>query len=322
MVQKRIFYVARKSLLTNGCFACHDIPGTGRCQADRAQPDRMGTQGHRATCLRARRAVHPGNAAARALLARRADRATALTTVRYFWEELQSQSRIGFMFQKLSEPRSFDFQETQNKKYTARLRMPQFPLTPAQREAVMTFVLGLVSDPPTEQFAYQPDQRTRALIDGQRSAEQVPVSRLSRVRAGNLAACLPGGQRRRAERSRRRIPLLGSRATRPSWPRRGKQTAEDLRTATIQGMPALGDDGRAAIFDEEEFPLEDEQEDAQFDPQRLMYGFDLWLPTVLDGWPYQVGDGSLVIPSRQSATAAAILRRSTREVPAAARGRT
>ena len=44
--------------------------------------------------------------------------------------------------------------------------------------------------------------------------------------------------------------------------------------------------------------LEDE-DDAQFDPDRLRYGFDLWLPSVLDGWPYQVGEGSLVIPSRQ-----------------------
>ena len=30
-----------------------------------------------------------------------------------------------------------------------------------------------------------------------------------------------------------------------------------------------------------------------------MYGFDLWLPSVLDGWPYQLGEGSLVIASRQ-----------------------
>ena len=84
----------------------------------------------------------------------------------YFWDELQSQSRIGFIFQKLSEPRSFDFQDTRNKKYTARLQMPQFPLSPAQREAVITFVLGLVSDPPTEKFAYPPDERTEALLDG------------------------------------------------------------------------------------------------------------------------------------------------------------
>ena len=67
-------------------------------------------------------------------------------------------------------------------------------------------------------------------------------------------------------------------------------------------MPALGNDGRAAMFDDEEFPLE-EEEDEPFDPERLMYGFDLWLPSVLDGWPYQVGEGSLVIavaPDRSS----------------------
>ena len=54
----------------------------------------------------------------------------------------------------------------------------------------------------------------------------------------------------------------------------------------------------AAIFDEEEYPLEEEG-DAEFDPQRLLYGFDLWLPAVIDGWPYYVGDGTQVLAAEQ-----------------------
>ena len=63
-------------------------------------------------------------------------------------------NRIGFIYQKLKEPRSYDFEKTENKRYNERLRMPQFPFTREEREAVITFVLGLVADPPREKYVY------------------------------------------------------------------------------------------------------------------------------------------------------------------------
>ena len=44
-------------------------------------------------------------------------------------------------------------------------------------------------------------------------------------------------------------------AARPTGP------ARDLRTALIRGMPAIGIDGRAVIFDDEEFPLSEEEDE-------------------------------------------------------------
>ena len=55
--------------------------------------------------------------------------------------------------QKLRMPRSFDFGTTKTKRYDERLRMPKFPFDAAQREAVMTFILGLTSEPPSSTYA-------------------------------------------------------------------------------------------------------------------------------------------------------------------------
>jgi hypothetical protein len=215
----------------------------------------------------------------------------------YFRDELQSQSRIGFIFQKLSEPRSYDFQETQNKKYTARLQMPQFPLDPVQREAVITFVLGLVSDPPTEQFAYVPGERTRALLDGKEVLSKYNCRGCHLVEAESWQLAFPAD-------------AFGQQLQQPTFPFVAQPVDEselitsrqtdrrDLRSAIVRGMPAVGGDGRAAIFDDEEFPLE-EEEDEKFPLEKLQYAFDLRQPAALDGWPYQVGERSLLIASRR-----------------------
>jgi hypothetical protein len=61
-------------------------------------------------------------------------------------------------------------------------------------------------------------------------------------------------------------------------------------------MPALSNDGLPMIFDEEEFPIE-EEEDETFELDRLIYPIDLWQSAAIDGHPYQVGDGSLDVPA-------------------------
>jgi hypothetical protein len=63
-------------------------------------------------------------------------------------------------------PRSFDFAATKTKRYDERLRMPLFPFDAEQREQVMTFVLGLTSEPPAEQYIYNPGPREQAIVAG------------------------------------------------------------------------------------------------------------------------------------------------------------
>jgi hypothetical protein len=63
-------------------------------------------------------------------------------------------------------PRSFDYQTTKTKRYDERLRMPRFPFSAEQREAVMTFVLGLTNEAPDARYIYKPTPRQKAIVDG------------------------------------------------------------------------------------------------------------------------------------------------------------
>jgi hypothetical protein len=56
--------------------------------------------------------------------------------------------------------------KTQNKSYNERLRMPRFNLADDEREAIMTFVLGLTAESPGKEYVYQPNERQRAIMDG------------------------------------------------------------------------------------------------------------------------------------------------------------
>ena len=61
-----------------------------------------------------------------------------------------------FAWQKIRQPRSYDFEKVETKGYDERLRMPQFPFDQEQIEAITTFVLGLVAEPPVEKYLYRP----------------------------------------------------------------------------------------------------------------------------------------------------------------------
>ena len=89
----------------------------------------------------------------------------------YYERALNHGNRIGFIYQKLREPRSYDYEKTENKKYNDRLRMPEFPFDNEEREAVITFVLGLVAEPPTEKYVYKPSERDRTIIAGKQVLE-------------------------------------------------------------------------------------------------------------------------------------------------------
>jgi len=108
----------------------------------------------------------------------------------YFWDDCRRRAGLVFIFQKLSERGALDFQDTQKQEITARLRMPQFPLSPAQREAVMTFVLGLVRIRPRTVCVSA--RRTHAALTNGRSVTHFNAA-VSCVRAGNLALAFPAG---------------------------------------------------------------------------------------------------------------------------------
>jgi cbb3-type cytochrome oxidase cytochrome c subunit len=203
-IERQLEYVARRSLGRYGCFGCHDIPGYetakpigtalanwGRKDPSQLAFENVGTflathgidgtgaahgEHHGAESERESAGVGTtsevsvesadeshggGHAHGLDPLSDEFDPDTA-----YFLQSLNSHQRNGFLWQKLRMPRSFDYETTRNKRYDERLRMPKFPFTAAEREAVMTFILGLTSEAPAERYIYKPDPRQEAIVQG------------------------------------------------------------------------------------------------------------------------------------------------------------
>ncbi len=140
----KLLYLGERSISRLGCFGCHTIPGYENAKpigtalndwgiklparldfghikeylTDQEQPE--DTQGNRDG------------------------------TDLFYQEKVMHETRMGFLYQKLHRPRSYDYLKKSEKYKTwdDRLRMPQFAWAndPAAVEEVMTFVLGLTNE--------------------------------------------------------------------------------------------------------------------------------------------------------------------------------
>ncbi len=176
-VNKILRFVGSRTVRKYGCFACHDVPGMetakpiGTALADwgRKEPSKIAFnqigQFVKHTDPDVVVAGPGGEPHLQLEGMKNKDKA-------FFLHALLGHHREGFLWQKLRAPRSFDYEMTQNQRYDERLRMPQFPFDDKQREAVMTFVLGLVAEPPADQFVYQADPRQKALNSGRAVIEK------------------------------------------------------------------------------------------------------------------------------------------------------
>jgi mono/diheme cytochrome c family protein len=118
----------------------------------------------------------------------------------YFYESLLHHGRAGFLWQKLRQPRSYDYEKTETKGYDERLRMPKFPFSEEDIEAIATFVLGLVAEPPSDEYLYQPQGPALARIEGERLLEKYNCAGchmldMPRVRYGENLKQLVGATR-------------------------------------------------------------------------------------------------------------------------------
>jgi len=182
---KLLNYVGRRTISKYGCSGCHDIPGfedakpigTGLADWGRKGADKLAFEqisqfiasghgggnhgdGHA-------KEEHEEPAAEEAADAHHElDYMSMDPDEGFFMEKLMGHERTGFIWQKLRAPRSYDFKKTENKGYNERLRMPQFGFNEKQIEQVITFVLGLVAEPPATQYVFQPTPRRQAIVEG------------------------------------------------------------------------------------------------------------------------------------------------------------
>ncbi|MFM7108176.1 MAG: hypothetical protein ACKOZU_06190, partial [Planctomycetaceae bacterium] len=209
----------------------------------------------------------------------------------WFVQKLVGHEREGFLWQKLRAPRSYDFKKAENKTYNERYRMPQFPFDQGQREAVMTFVLGLVAEPPAAQYVHTPSPREQARLDGLVVAERFNcggchVLRMDRwdvrYRPESLGAAPAIAD----------YPFLTPHFSPQDVAKSLVTDRQGRRRAELVGMPVLdAATGKPQLVDEDGVPIEPGDPEAV--PHRPI---TLWRDTLVDGEPRQVGGPNVVVP--------------------------
>jgi hypothetical protein len=213
-------------------------------------------------------------------------------TADYYRHALLAGNRIGFIYQKLKEPRSYDYEKTENKRYNERLKMPQFPFDVEERQAIITFVLGLVAEPPREKYLFQPNTRRAALIAGQQVLEKY-----------NCAGChILHGEKWQVsynpgdfgpQQEAKVFPYLRPHFSPAELAAAAEPDFANRLHATLTGLPTLDkNDGKPMLFDPDGLALEP---DAEYTRAELRSAIDLWQPTILDGSPYLTGQSPVTV---------------------------
>jgi hypothetical protein len=318
--ENKLLYVGEKTISKYGCHGCHDIPGfetakpIGTALSDwgRKDPARLafehiaeyvnhghGHANHAAAEHTAGAAGATGEAteSGESPVAAHAPADSAATAPaggtideQFYINRLLEQDRTGFIWQKLKEPRSYDYGKARNKdSYNDRLRMPLFPLTDEEREAVITFVLGLVAEPPAYEFVYHPNDQQRALIEGHKALVDFNCIGCHIVEAEKWTLEIPSGTiEEQPSDPTQTFPFMPHQFTTEEIEASAKPNLmRGTITARVQGMPDLNSNtGMPRVLDEEGDEVEDT---SNYDPSTLIHPFELWRPTLIDGHAYQVG---------------------------------
>ncbi len=140
--EEKLMFLGEKTISRLGCFGCHNIKGF-----ENAKP--IGTP------LNGWGIKSPTKLDYAHILEYlddqpEDDKGARDGTDPYYQEKLADHTRMGFLYQKIHRPRSYDYRKTDEdlKAWDDRLRMPQFAWAddPAAVEEVMTFVLGLTGE--------------------------------------------------------------------------------------------------------------------------------------------------------------------------------
>lgn len=207
------WYIGRKAINRLGCFGCHDLPGfetakpigTALNDWGKKDPERLAFEDadifvrdhYNIVQLR----NDPNDPKKRAADWHAQNGKQPYEKV--YAEAVNHHRREGFLHQKLMEPRSYDFHRIRT--WDDRLRMPQFRFARTKkrdgesdevyqarqefeeaeaREAVMTFILGLVADPMPLKYLNQPAPDRLAEVKGHQVLDKFNCAGCHRVRPG------------------------------------------------------------------------------------------------------------------------------------------
>lgn len=157
--EAKLVVLGQKTIARLGCFGCHEIPGF-----EKAKPIGVGLADwgrkdpHKIAFENINEYVQT-NPEAKAFYEKE----------QYYAWALGHHQREGFLMQKLREPRSYDYEKI--RRWEDRTRMPQFNLTDEEREALATFVLGLVGETINRKYVYAPPPAKDAEVRGRNLLE-------------------------------------------------------------------------------------------------------------------------------------------------------
>ena len=325
--KQKLMYIGSKTIAKYGCFGCHDIPGfenakpIGAALADwgRKDPSKLAFE-HIMEYLHEGHG-HGGHGGGHAVEGESAehdddegheyedadsghdadghddhDGHEVEIDEAFYVQKIAEHDRAGFAWQKLKEPRSYDYEKARNKDFNERLRMPLFPFNDEEREAVVTFVLGLVADPPAHQFVYHPDEKQQALIAGRKVLDKYNCMGCHVLEAERWELTYNAGQLSPPSGGEAGYPFMKTVVSAADLEKSG--TADPRLgtfSSTIHGLPAVDDDGLQIIRDDELDPI-DLEDIADYDPNSLIYSFQLWKPTLIEGKAVEAGPPAMDLP--------------------------
>jgi cbb3-type cytochrome oxidase cytochrome c subunit len=266
--REQLVELGRQTIARRGCYGCHEIAGFEK------EP-LIGP------------ALHDWGRKAESLLAfeRVAEFAAAQPSAGdddgFYAAAIRAGRRAGFAWQKLLAPRSFDYQLAERKPPGEWLRMGRFRFTPAEREAIVTFLLGLVAEPPAEKYLPRPSPPRQAIIAGRKVLDQYACDTCHTLAMERWTLMIPGmrwpAPAATAEYDFARPQLSAEQlAASTVCDRRGRVRVE------VVGMPRVDAAGR---------PVEDEDDDG-----RPICFFTLWEPAAITGRIWPVGGRELTVP--------------------------
>ncbi|MCR4411685.1 MAG: c-type cytochrome, partial [Thermoguttaceae bacterium] len=273
--EKKLRYVGRRTIRKRGCVGCHDVPGLE--DALPIGPALSGWGRKRESLLafeQVRRFV---------TLRDGGDQPPDDPQQGFFREALMAGRREGFLWQKLGQPRSFDYQKAGSRGFDEQLRMGRFTLTNAQREAIITFILGLVSEP-AENRLPRFDARRRAIVEGRKVLDKYACATCHTLELERWTIEFDPEQFP-APPASQDYPFLKPQLAAGVVADSKRTDLRGLCRSELVGMPQWNAQGKL-----------EETEDDEGNPQ---YAFLLWEPAALGGNIWPVGSAGVLVSDRQ-----------------------
>jgi mono/diheme cytochrome c family protein len=206
------WYVGKKAIARLGCFGCHNLPGFDYAKPigtplndwGRKDPERLAFEDIE-NFVKDHYQIVDSLTTKKGRPIERKSRKAKPPFERFFFEALAGHrpSREGFLYQKLNEPRSYDYSRL--RAWDDRLRMPRFKFARVKRrdgesdlafeararveesdarQAVMTFILGLVGEPTPAQYMNDPAPDRLAEVRGRKVIDKFNCAGCHMIEAG------------------------------------------------------------------------------------------------------------------------------------------